>query len=504
MRNRAKEIIVVAACLLIVPIVGIFIGQSVEHKYDDLFVGAVAKALHVPEGKLRSSGISLKDECAKDHPSLREYCSYENDILFFQKASWLAFVSGLIAMLVVFLVRVSAAGSRRRLATLFSPTTFFSIAFLATSIAAQGAILVYGVYIVEVVTTERYHPKLIGALGLGAAVAAFVLIKSALTLFRAQPTTIFGRRVDAESAPGLIEMVGGISDRMRARKPDNVIVGLEPNFFVTAAKVRLPTDPEPLNGTTLYLSLPFLSIFKKEELAAVIGHELGHFKGEDTEYSMRFYPAYSRLYRALGAMEQQSGSGNASAIFAAPAVTTLSLVLSEFGVIERTIGRERELAADREGALVSSGPSLINALLKMSAYGGLWGGLREHNISKLAEGSFYSNLAGIYCVIATSQFEELDFSAAQSSLLSYQASHPTDTHPSLSERMRSLGVTPTTIDKENLRPADVPFGEYISNPDALSEELSLDEHRIMVASGRVVIPEAPASDEPASNPDVKQ
>ncbi|MFD2022059.1 M48 family metalloprotease [Pseudocitrobacter faecalis] len=48
---------------------------------------------------------------------------------------------------------------------------------------------------------------------------------------------------------------------------------------------------ERLTGNTLYLPLTYLSLLNEAEIAAVVGHELGHFTGEDTQYSLRFAPS---------------------------------------------------------------------------------------------------------------------------------------------------------------------------------------------------------------------
>ena len=75
----------------------------------------------------------------------------------------------------------------------------------------------------------------------------------------------------------------------------NIVVGIEPNFYATAADV-VGCGDTTLKGETLYLSLSLMRLFNKSELKAVIGHELGHFSAKDTEYSSKFAP----VYRGLG------------------------------------------------------------------------------------------------------------------------------------------------------------------------------------------------------------
>lgn len=489
MALRMKRLLIVALCLLLVPVIGVWIGQSVEAQYESQFASALAKNFGVAEQVVKSSGATLAMLCQKEDEEFRSVCSYVDDIHLFQQGSLWALILGTTLIALILLSKYLVGESRQRLAAIFNPIATISLIILIVSILAQGAILVYGIYIAEVVFTERYHPKLIGIIGLGALVAAFVLIKSSLFVIRQKPSIVFGEKLTERDAPGLFGLIDELAKRLGARKPDNVIVGLEPNFYVTAAATQPIADDKPLKGTTLYISLPFLRIFSRNELSAVIGHELGHFKGEDTAYSMRFYPAYSKLYRAIGSMNQQADSENSSAIFAVPALATLSFVLEEFGVVERAIGRRREMEADKAGASVASAESLVTALMKVAEYSSIWTELREYNIGKLAEGTVYTDLAGIYCAAGDARFSEIDPVAMSEQLSSSTISHPTDTHPTLSERMNSLGVRSTAITPENVKPSQTPFTEYLANHDSLSEKLSISEHRLMVALGRVVIPE---------------
>lgn len=59
-----------------------------------------------------------------------------------------------------------------------------------------------------------------------------------------------------------------------------LVVGLTPTFFVTEADVHCIGGT--VTGRTMYLSVPLCRILTVEELSAVIAHELGHFRGEDT------------------------------------------------------------------------------------------------------------------------------------------------------------------------------------------------------------------------------
>jgi Zn-dependent protease with chaperone function len=340
-----------------------------------------------------------------------------------------------------------------------------------------------------VIYLERYTPKLILILGLGAIIASYILLNAIFSTLKDKPTIVFGEQITSENGNELIKFIANIANKVGAKAPDNIIIGLEPNFYVTAASVALAGENQALSGTTMYLSLPFLRILSKEELTGVIGHELGHFKGEDTVYTMRFYPSYKRLYTAIGGLIQHTHQDSGANIFGIPAIRILSFVLNEFSITERTIGRKREFEADKVGSAVSSGIALITALLKVSEYAGIWSELRKFNVEKLDEGVLLSDLSYIYCDVSKNKFSNLDFEHTIVNLLDYKMAHLTDTHPTLNERMKALKIDISELKKDFLKPEDFDLTQYFYEPDKITEGLSIKEHRLMITLGYATLPE---------------
>lgn len=274
-------------------------------------------------------------------------------------------------------------------------------------------------------------------------------------------------------------------------RPANIVVGLEPSFFVTGAKVALNGDADSLEGTTLYLPLPFLRILNTDELRSVIGHEMGHFKGKDTEYSLKFYPAYSRLGSAIASLV---GNSEGSNLVNVPTLAFLVLLHDEFSIAERKIGREREIAADHEGARVGSAKGLACALLKFSEYAQLWDSIRNFNVEKLNEGNIYKDLSDLYYNVALHAFEEMDFATKRDALLEFEMAHPNDTHPTLNERISALGIEADSLTKEVLAPSDIAISTLLSGYDAIADELTISEHRLMIALGYASLPQQTEQD----------
>src|SRR5258708_39317679 len=133
-------------------------------------------------------------------------------------------------------------------------------------------------------------------------------------------------------------------------------MGLESTFYVTANDVTIPLPEGKLTGSTLYISLSLIRLLTKDEFCAVIGHELGHFRGDDTLYSLRFAPTYMHLSQTISAMAR--GSGGAADLARIPALQALTFCWLQFASAERSVGRERELLADKAGAEAESARAL--------------------------------------------------------------------------------------------------------------------------------------------------
>ncbi len=168
-----------------------------------------------------------------------------------------------------------------------------------------------GFFVKALESVLQARPILLG-IGIGALFGCYQLLKSGLGLFKLSPLRLRGSLLARSDNSKIYHQVEQLASRLGAQAPDNIVVGLEPNFFVTSSAVELIGEKSGiLEGKTLFISLSLMRILGIDELIAVIGHELGHFRGLDTEYSLKFAPVYSRLSSALKAMSSNDEGASA-------------------------------------------------------------------------------------------------------------------------------------------------------------------------------------------------
>jgi len=177
-----------------------------------------------------------------------------------------------------------------------------------------------------------------------------------------------------------------------------------------------------------------------DELKAIIAHELAHFTGNDTVYSRWFYPIYRGTSSALIDMANVGASGSNNVAWASLALIipmrVLRVYLEIFARIENHIGRQRELRADYFAAKASSSTIMASALIKAHVYGALWHQVLEKWIvDALNEDKVFRNISEVFASTFLSEKSLLQEIAQDSST---HLTHPTDTHPSLRERLNAL------------------------------------------------------------------
>ena len=377
--------------------------------------------------------------------------------------------AGALGLVLLLAIRVagSAARNRRRLLLyLFKPGLYLTAVILVVLVLIHAALAIGAIYYGESALIGRIHIGIIAAIGLGALGGVIVIARNMFSLVRKAQTFVIGVNLPHSGAPQLWTRVEEIAQRLGALRPRSIVVGLDPNFFVTEASVICLSGK--LSGRTLYCSLPLCRILSSSEFSAVIGHELGHFRGLDTKFSESFYPIYRGTASSIASLQETGGEGSAS-IALLPAIAILSYFFECFSVAESRISRDRELAADQAGASFTDSATMASALVKVHAFSGLWGGLQSAAADALKEGKAFVNASKTYAEAVVSSAKP----DALAGITDATLSHPTDSHPPLGVRLGSLRVTLDQVSMASLAvsPAD-PAIDLIPESERKEEEIS--------------------------------
>ncbi|UBM25501.1 M48 family metalloprotease [Pseudomonas sp. p1(2021b)] len=295
-------------------------------------------------------------------------------------------------------------------------------------------------------------------------------LKDMLQLFKTEPHDIYGGELAEQQAPALWARVRGLAKQLDALEPDNIVVGFLDGFYVTSSDVLLYPGERRLQGRTLYLPLPLLAVLSRSESDAVIAHELAHFSGEDTEYSMRFMPIYQGAGRNIGVVGGHMEAGMLQGLLTLPAYALAVHFMQRFDFAVSHWSRKRELQADAAGARVGGPQAVVDSLVRISALEPL---IEQHQAELCMKPQAWPEdlLAATLEYLATQDICLSDDELAD------ELAHPSDSHPPTRQRILALGLSVENArGGEALRPV-VPaqalawLAEQVPDLNALSRAL---------------------------------
>jgi Zn-dependent protease with chaperone function len=315
-------------------------------------------------------------------------------------------------------------------------------AISAVEIALQGVLLVWLSYWLTAYFLHFYFVKLI----LVAVVLAGVGIVSALAaIFRRVPmdNAVTGELIDEAQAPQLWARVRELSHALGTEPPKQMVGGIDANFFVAQAPMRV--NDAPISGRTLYVSLPLLRAIERDEADAILAHEMAHFSGGDTETSAELGPklaAYAHYMQALGA--------NALTLLA---LFVLNLFRAAFELALSRDNRSREFRADAKAVALTSPGALSRALVRVSAYANYRYTVERELFEQRAK---HAGPLDVGDRVARGLPAFTQTPAFQGAMDSAAVPHPFDSHPPLKQRMEQAGAV--------IAPAD--FAAIVAAPPA--------------------------------------
>ena len=268
-------------------------------------------------------------------------------------------------------------------------------------------------------------------------------LRRALQVFVPAPLPLPAIPVNEAQAPGLFALLRELSRERGTTPPDVVAVGVGRSFFVSAFPMLLQGEagagPVATRGRTLHLPLPEMATLSIEELRTVLAHELAHFSGEDTDYSVRFQPLYVGLGQGAEAMSLRRTDWGGTLVdrllerAVHPHTAVAVHAFERFDHVVAHWSRLRELEADRAAVASGSAEALAGSLLRL----GLVAEVLRAELGRIAEQPDAAPPDLAAALVARMGTEEAGDPAAH---LGDQAPHPTDTHPPARQRIEAAGV----------------------------------------------------------------
>lgn len=307
--------------------------------------------------------------------------------------------------------------------------------FAALQVIAQGILLVALSYWVTALWFERISLKLIAVVGILAVIAVGRVIA---VMFRRvkDDFAVAGQVLAKDQAAPLWDEMGRICARVETEPPDQIIAGIDDNFFVTEQPVTV--DDQTYRGRTLFVSLSLLKQLQGSEADAVLAHEMAHFSGRDTLYSRKISPLLKRYDHYLNAL----GEGDVTW----PIYSFMLCFRALYQLSLGRLSRQREFRADRIAMETTSAGDVAGALLRTVAFSRYWTGVER----ELFEQERALEAANVCERIERGFHQYAARFASGPDIGDLAPAHPFDSHPPLAQRLEAIGKNLDSADTQSL------------------------------------------------------
>ena len=405
-------------------------------------------------------------------------------ILNFQKISLCILALGLLIPISILFATLFTGLDRNKISTTFPLITNFVIYGLLIYLAAVIVIFTFCFFLF---LNELLGLKVIFILiGVALSLTFFYifppLIKGVYNFTKINYVSIIGVSLNEKDHSKIFSAVSNLSKKINAKMPKNIVLGLSTDFFAISKNVSVFNGIKQTNlkNETLYISIPYLRVLTIKELEGIIGHELGHFQGDDTIYGIKFAPIFRRLNQHFVELdeefEKQKKEFKSDPLLIKIVIFPFIFLFNEFSRKREKIKKEQELKADKYGADASeSSKVFINALSKLYIYDLVWDDTKSkfEEIVRDKIKNKIKNLSLEFVRDARKLLEKDKLKRYLKNLQFFEQLHPSDTHPPLEERMKNLGVKMEEISNKSLINFLPSAASLIPNIDLIEENLTI-------------------------------
>lgn len=375
------------------------------------------------------------------------------------RIAWFCILSGIgLIALVMLSVPLAMRSQRWQYASLLAGWHSIRL-FLTLQVIAQGILVVGLSFWVTALLFNSYELRLIVIALAFAGAAAFAIVRG---IFKpaSDACEVAGEVLDPAEAPELWRELKRVADQVGTTTPDNVVVGIDANFFVT--EHPLTVAGQTLRGKTLFVSLAMLKALAGAEAAAILAHEFAHFSGNDTYYSRRIGPLLHRFNHYLQALHEAGPA-------ARPVFSFALMLRTLYEVSVMKLSRAREFRADAIAVAAVSSQAAGDALVRSLAYSAY----RRRIEQDLFDAQAAHEHVDIGHRLAAGFREFAPGFADARELREATTAHPFDSHPTLEQRLRAIG-RPTDVESMRQTLATQTDSAWYGRiPDAARREAAL-------------------------------
>lgn len=237
-----------------------------------------------------------------------------------------------------------------------------------------------------------------------------------------------GTELKRTDAPELFAFVDKACGELKARRPQRILI----NDQMNAAIVTMPRFGIFGRKVLLIIGVPLLRALSPDQLKAVLAHEIGHISGKHGAFAKWAYQMREAWSRLIESQEENDGKFNA--LYKG----FIDWFFPLFNAYSFVLMREHERDADRDACLLAGAQNLGEALVQIevkhqSVNKQFWKQIHKENLSdELPPTGVFSRMLG--SLAFTGETAAADLRAAVTEPTDFD-----DSHPSLGERLRTIG-----------------------------------------------------------------
>ena len=239
------------------------------------------------------------------------YIINSNLILILQKIIIFSLIVGISIPTVIILLSLISGLNRKLIANFFPFLNYFTIfgliAYLLIQVFSFSAVVF--LFLNEIAGLKLIFVIIGISLSLSLVYVFPPIIKGVFKFSKVIYIPVIGVVLNNKDHSEIFSFIKKISKSINSKNPKNIVVSMSTSFYAISKDINVfnGVNKVLLKDETIHISLPFLRILTIKELEGIIGHELGHFEGEDTLYAIKFAPIYRRLNQQFLELEKFFG-----------------------------------------------------------------------------------------------------------------------------------------------------------------------------------------------------